>query len=752
MLAFIMLSLMASHLKGQEKGSIHGRVLDAAKGEPMQAVSIGANRSTGTTTDSLGVYRLDLNPGHYLIEFYYVGCETEQRRVFVAAGEAILMDIQLRVKSRMLDEVVVSAGKYEQKLADVTVSMEVLKPYQLDKQNILTLDMVLEKTPGISILDGQPSIRGGSGFSYGAGSRVLMLVDDLPMLSADAGDIKWDFMPVENMHQVEVIKGASSVLYGSSALNGAINLRTRFPANEPSTDITLFGGMYLKPRREETAWWESPPLMAGASVSHLRKMGNLDLSLGGNYQKHQAYRTEEYNEHVRGNLGLRYRFKQVEGLAAGMNISAMFMDKSDFLLWQDADSGIYVQNPSTVVPLTGYRYNIDPFLEYLSLNGDKHSLRSRLYGVGNDDKNGENSSFSKLWYAEYRYLNKIGSRMNWTSGASFSHSTVLAQLYEDHRGSNASIYSQMDAQLWPRVKLSTGVRWEMNALNGEVLFSQPVVRAGLNFRAAEATYLRSSFGQGYRFPTIAEKFATAELGGLQIFANPELEPERGWSTELGIKQGFAFANWTGFVDLALFWTEYDHMIEYTFGAYPPDSVEIPGLEHVGFKALNITDARINGVEISFSGMGSLGPVTMDLSGGYTLMNPVDLQVIRESGKLDDESHVLKYRRRHLVKTDLELGYWKLFAGVNAQFNSRMIRVDEVFVDDLIGNLLLPGFPEYWEEHPSSYALLDFRLGWQVHSLIRITVVLNNALNKEYLGRPGDIGPPRNLSLQAKVSF
>ena len=152
----------------------------------------------------------------------------------------------------MLDEVVVSAGKYEQKLSDVTVSMEVINPHQLSSQNITSLDMILEKTSGISILDGQPSIRGGSGFSYGAGSRVLMLVDDLPMISGDAGDIKWNYLPVENVNQVEVIKGASSVLYGSSALNGVINLRTRFPGNDPQSEVTVFGRCLPEAGKEST--------------------------------------------------------------------------------------------------------------------------------------------------------------------------------------------------------------------------------------------------------------------------------------------------------------------------------------------------------------------------------------------------------------------------------------------------------------------------------------------------------------------
>ena len=83
---------------------------------------------------------------------------------------------------------------------------------EVSPENATSLDMILEKTSGISILDGQPSIRGGSGFSYGVGSRVLMLVDDLPMISGDAGDIKWNYLPVENINQIEIIKGSPVLL------------------------------------------------------------------------------------------------------------------------------------------------------------------------------------------------------------------------------------------------------------------------------------------------------------------------------------------------------------------------------------------------------------------------------------------------------------------------------------------------------------------------------------------------------------
>ena len=67
-----------------------------------------------------------------------------------------------------------------------------------------------------------------------------MMVDEMPMLSADAGDVKWNYLPLENLEQVEIIKGASSALFGSSALNGVINLRTAYAKDKPNTAVTIF--------------------------------------------------------------------------------------------------------------------------------------------------------------------------------------------------------------------------------------------------------------------------------------------------------------------------------------------------------------------------------------------------------------------------------------------------------------------------------------------------------------------------------
>ena len=145
--------------------------------------------------------------------------------------------IVLNEASKKLDVVVISAGKFEQRIEETTVSMEVIKPQMIENKNTTEIQTAMEQIPGVNITDGQANIRGGSGWSYGAGSRVLVMVDDMPLISGDAGQVQWKLIATENINQVEVIKGASSVLYGSSALNGVINIRTAFPLKKILTNI-----------------------------------------------------------------------------------------------------------------------------------------------------------------------------------------------------------------------------------------------------------------------------------------------------------------------------------------------------------------------------------------------------------------------------------------------------------------------------------------------------------------------------------
>jgi len=735
----------------QDFSVITGRISDSISGEPLIGASIVSGELRGTISDDEGIYQVQTSDKQIILKFQYLGYRTQGRRIQLTGADTILLDVFLQPSVTALDEIVVSVGKYEQRLSDVMVSVDIIKPERIANTSTTSLETILRQTPGVEILEGQPGIRGGSGYSYGAGSRVLVLMDDLPILSGDVGDVKWDYLPVENIDQVEIIKGASSVLYGSSALNGVFNIRSRYPTDVPKTRVSLYSGLYLDPARKEMIWWDRKPLFAGIDFSHLRKIKNLDLIIGGNLFRDEGYREDEYLDRARMNIGLKHRSSRVKGLSYGINMNGMLVDKSDFLLWRDSKSGALRQNPQSVSVLTGNRYNIDPFLEYRGRSGDQHSLKSRYFHIQNDfrdtpDKNNKSDQV----YGEYRYHKNFADRIKTSLGVAGTWTRSNAALYGDHNSMNQAVFGQADGTIVPDLNASLGLRFERYVLDGEVEYSTPVFRAGLNYQVHDQTYLRASFGQGYRFPSVAEKFTATNVGSLKIFPNQSLVSETGWSSEIGVKQGLRMGDWQGYLDLAVFWTEYKNMIEFVFDIYQTDSLTPPGLDDYGFMAQNVGNGRIMGVETTLYGYGEIGSLPVTLMAGYTLIDPVDLNVADTVP--DSDSRFLKYRYRHSLKTDAEIKYKRFAFGFTLVVNSPMKRIDEVFTDPLFGNIILPGFPAYWEKKNNGYTVLDARVLCNITPFLRVGLILKNALNKENMGRPGDIQPPRNITLRLTADF
>lgn len=756
---------------------IKGRITDHETHEGLPGVSIYTENRVGTITDVSGNYSLKLNPGDYNITFYFIGYKKTAKKIKLNEGDEFIVNMKMETETELISEVVVSAGKYEQKLSDVTVSMELLKPEQIENMGTVKIDEALNYIPGLEITDDQPSIRGGSGYSFGAGSRVLVLVDDLPILAADAGDTKWDFVPIENISQIEVIKGASSSLFGSSALNGVINIRTAFPGDEPVTKISTYSGMYMNPEREELIWWgNTQPLFAGTNFFHSRKIGNLDFVAGAHAFSNDGYRENECEERLRGNLNLRYRDKKIAGLSYGVNSNFMVIDKKDFFMWQNDTTGGYRQPEGSILPNQGTRLNLDPYIGFYNKNGTRHNLRTRYFFVDNNytSDSSKNSSASQ-YYTEYQFHKEFKNKLFLTTGASFTYAEVVANLYGDHYSNNFGIFTQADKKIG-RLSLSVGVRAEYNRIDSsetvskmDILVSNdtlklpaiPVIRLGANYQIADYTFIRASFGQGFRFPSIAEKYTLATISSLKIFPNPELKLERGWNTEIGIKQGIKISNWNGYLDFAAFLTEYKNMMEYAFWFYDtltfkpldPFGGDIVTLKNMGFQSQNVGHAQISGFDFTFTGQGDILGLPATLLFGYVYTNPVDLTIDANDTTRSTQSNMLKYRYYHSAKGDLQLNYKKFSAGFSFIYNSYMVNVDEIFLIPLTGNLyILPGYKEYREKNNKGHVVFDFRMAYDLTENSHFSIIIKNILNEEYMTRPGDIRPPRSVSVQYNISI
>ncbi len=725
---------------------ISGKVYDAQNLEPLPGATVLCDHHRGTVTDDKGRYRIQVEPGQVSLTFQFVGYRTETRHLETIPGDTMELNIPLVPQVTEINRMVISAGRAEQRLSDLTVSMSLIKPEVLSLSHITDGQELINKTSGVEVLDGQASIRGGSGYSYGAGSRVMVLVDGLPMLSADAGHIRWQSMPLENLSQVEIIKGASSVMYGSSALNGTISFRTDEATREGVTKFFTEGGMYGNPRNKDWIWHDNPRMFSSASVSHLQRYGNTDIGAGAFLQFDEGYRRLNDNKFGRLNLKVKQYDKKITGLHYGVSANAMYTRKQDFVLWENAWNGALRQDTSTAQRLFATSIAIDPAISFRHGSRFSHDLRSRILFTQNDYPDGEkNGSDAFSQYVEYQFRYSASRIISLNAGLTHYTSQIQSELYNDHHARNAAAYAQADLTPANRMKLVAGVRLEHNNLDGIQDRIVPLFRAGINYRVFDKTFLRASWGQGYRYPSIAEKHASTTLGSVKIIPNLQIQSESGWNSEIAVKQGIWTPDFDGLIDLALFYSQNKDMIEFVFGIYPDPVTQLYGY---GFRATNIEYSRVYGFELEYMLNARYKQIHNTLSGGYVYMYPVEFNPNTNK----NTGVFLKFRRKHSFTLNLTTSWHQFDFGLHAYARSPILNIDKVFLDPDTRESVLPGFYDYWTEHNDSYFLMDASIGYRLKKHYKISLALKNLTNTEYIGRPGDIQPHRHLSLRISGTF
>lgn len=832
--------LFATIVVAQDSGTLKGVVKDKASGETI----IGANvvmekdKSRGAATDFDGNFQLVLPSGKQNVVVTSIGYAPKTVSVTINSGATTDITVQMEMESEQLDMVIVSAGKFEQRIEDLTVSVTVIKPEIVQSRGSTSIDESLEQTPGLTIVDSEPQMRGGSGYSFGAGARVMLLVDDLPILSGDAGRPSWGFLPVENLEQIEVIKGASSVLYGSAALNGAINIRTAYPRDKPKTSINLISGFYDRPANPESEWWDPAdvPVFHGFNFFHSRKAGQWDIVIGGNFLFDNGYigyepsdtliggiakvtsvnrdpagnvidtafndPRKEFENRMRVNMNLRRRSKKHTGLSYGINFNFMYSRGAGSNIWLNGTTGLFRPMGGAITRTIQTTYNIDPFITYSGEKGSRHTFRGRLFHQDNaNDNNQENLNY--VAFTEYQYAKRFAviKDFTFTTGIMNQYTYGEANLYsanESGDGINTALntagYLQLDKKFWNRLNINGGVRLEYFRVNDRESELAPVFRVGASSMLWKEGYLRGSFGQGFRFPTIAERYINTTIGGVPIVSNPDLRPEKSWSSEVGLMQGVKIGKFAGYLDVAAFWQEYTDFVEFNAGIFGAPTNGFFGL---AFQSQNTGRARVRGIDASFMGGGNLTPwLGMNVLVGYTYaqphsLDPLEGYVTDNNGKeinqmnstsmlygsLSDADYpiptaedtaayladpVLKYRFEHLVNLDVELVFtikkkYRLAIAGTYRYYSYMRSVDLAFYQ--FDRNLLPligqeswGAADFRRNNSNGDHVFDVRASLDLHENIRVALIMRNVANRMYALRPLKVNEPRTIQAQVSLTF
>ena len=763
-----------------------GIVLDASNGDPIIGARIVLSSGQKSITSNSGEFILSnvKYPNSLVVSMMGFISET------VKLSKDTLLTINLKTQVQEISDVVVTASRRNQNIEDVPISMEIIKPELINNKGFSNLEQAVDQSPGVYAMDGQVSIRGGGGFAYGAGSRVALLWNGVPMMSPDLGDAKWNAIPMEQTSQIEILKGASSVLYGSGALNGIIALTEKEPSPKGNFSAKVQSGVYGNPRRKSMQWWDKNPTFHLADVYFGKSYKYLGYTVGANAYLDSGFRQGENEKRFRLNGSFYFKPKSNSKLKAGLSYNAQYQDLGVFILWKNDSQGYQAQD-NTLSRQKAIRINVDPYIKFYDKFQNQHQLKTRYYIVttGSDAKVGD-ASIADLFYADYQFQRKFGTSINLSAGITHNLGQVKSWVFGDHISSNSALYGQVESK-FKQLDITAGMRIEHYKLDDMKADSRflindslsipvyPIFRMGLHYKLTPATHLRASFGQGVRFPSIAERFVSTSVGGLTIFKNPNLKPEKGWSSELGFKQLVKLgSSWKGFFDVAAFINEYSNMTEFTFGIYNPltgESLSSNGIldteayneliaqgivlsQLVGFRATNAEKARITGLELSFNSQGKIGEVELTSLLGYTYMNPISLNqdpTYRISFS-DSTSNMLKYRFKHLIKLDIQASYKKFSLGISLRYNSFMKNIDLMFEEPILTDagqqFILPGLKEYRKNNSRGALVFDSRFIYHITKEMKLNFIVNNLFNAEYVSRPADLQAPRNFLFQLQYAF
>lgn len=775
--------LVLTQILFSQTAQITGTVRDNETGDPLTGASIKFDKTKGAITDASGKFTLNIPVGEHDLSISYIGYKTDKRKVNYQEGDKQNIDVKLKSSAIQISQVM-AVSQYRKNSAKETVTTEVIGKNQIKNTNSNDIGEIVSKTPGVLVQDGQISMRGGSSYSYGVGSRVAVLSDGLSLMSADLGEGQSKMAAVENVKQVEVIKGASSVVYGSGALNGVVNVVTEWPKdNDPKTDVDVNFGIYGNPKKTAKKYWGSDvnPMFGSININHQRRIKNLQLVVAGNITKNEGYLQLSDEFRFRGEFKTRYLSPKIEGLNFGVDGLIMHERSNRFFISQNLDSLVLFQASGSEDHYT--RATIDPHLTYQNSKGHRISCNARYMNIFREGGVGVPNALSNSITMDNQYQYRWKNTLILTAGFPFTYGESKSNLYTGKQVNwSTAIYSQLEFN-YKVLTLQGGIRYEVSAVDTVIEKGRPIFRAGINVQAGKATFFRASFGQAYRIPSIGEKFIAASFfGGIVIVPNDTLKAERGWSAELGFKQGFKIGEWSAYFDASFFWQQYKNFIEYQLAfwdnkysngtpIFPAAAEFIPG-KLFGLKALNVEQARIAGYEISLAGTGKIGPVGVQLMAGYTYTWPGKIDTdtgsrhyttsefftdmfkynFKKVGS-DDTSKLLYYRIRHLFRADIELSYKMCYLGATFNYGSTPEKIPALFRQaSFVFFKDVNALDKYIAAHPNGDFFMDIRAGVNVNDHLKIGFIVKNLTNRLYQLRPGKIEPLRNFTLQLRYTF
>jgi iron complex outermembrane receptor protein/hemoglobin/transferrin/lactoferrin receptor protein len=564
------------------RGTVAGTVT-AADGAPLPGVQVvDPAFQRGTTTGADGRYRLDNLPlGEHTLEFRFVGYQTAVRTVTLEAGETAPLDVTLQRRVLETDGVTVTGTARARSTLRAPQDVDVMDAQDLDVSSSAALgDVLQEHVAGVSSVKtgsqaGKPVLRGLSG------NRVVLLKDGIAQEYYQYGVRHFPTTNASEAERVEVVRGASSILYGSDALGGAINVISK-PA--PTTGVDEFevngsaSTQYLTNNNERAVSFDLSAAQGnvGWRVGAERRIADNyhapDASTFSETQKGGTYGDPRYTGEVPftnfeqwstyGQVGLQGEFGTLQ------LYGDYWANAQNFLLPAGGTPG------QTPFPAAGLGQNLEHSNVALKGNivADGFVLKPRLSwqrslrqsgapgtNLGDIREDGGLGGFdypldlkTDIYTGRLEVAHPSIGTLSGTIGAEVQHQDAdtrgPAELQPSARTWNTGIFFFEDMDLDP-ITVSFGSRLDVRTV--EAVPNQRTTDAdqldntyttlsgavGASYTFGDGVAIATNLSSGFRAPSIFELYANGVHGGVAAFqeGNPSLEPERSYSADLSLR-------------------------------------------------------------------------------------------------------------------------------------------------------------------------------------------------------------------------
>ena len=513
---------------------ITGHVIDKSNGEHIPFAAIVIKGTTmGVSTDATGHFLLKNVPsGKHTIVASFLGYEREEQKVTVTPDKTIEVKFELSPQALEMSEVVVTGSRNETNRRESSTVVNVLSSKTIETIASVSVGDVLNFQPGLrvemSCLNcGAPELRiNGLGGEY---SQILL--DSRPVFSSLAGVYGLEQFPVGMIERVEVIRGGSSALYGSSAIGGVINIITKEPVRNSftlSNNTGIFGNGLTDINTSLNGSFVTDDYKAGVYLFAVANNRNAYDRDGDGFSDAPERRSET--------LGFRsyYKLTDYSRITAEYHRINEFRRGGDQFDKPPHDTDITEQAAHSINGGSlKYEFFSKDFRHRLNLYTSAQDIERESYYGTNKDPNayGRTGDFTFVAGSQYTYsadkLLFMPSQI--TAGVEYSDNTLNDRMpaYDRYIDQHAKCIGGYFQNEWKNELFSflLGGRIDKHNLMNGVVF---VPRVNARYSPVREIGLRTGYSSGYRAPqAYDEDLHIAAVGGevALIMIDPELRPE-----------------------------------------------------------------------------------------------------------------------------------------------------------------------------------------------------------------------------------